>query len=194
MLSTQLHAATASRDSKDAQIVTLCNDSDAAMAQCKALAASVTDLTEKAQRVTMLDARSTELEKLLMEAATARELLGREVAARDEEVHACQQRIHMLQEEAHHHRQQVHTAHADASSLQFKLEDASSSLATAQASEARLRERVEEMQEKAATLAAQVHNSLRKGTRRVVYAHPRAPTMPSLPPLTACSPLAGSGG
>ena len=52
-------------------------------------------------------------EKLMLASASAREILSKEVAARDDEVHACQQRIHMLQEEALGHRQQLHTAHAE---------------------------------------------------------------------------------
>ena len=132
VLSTQLHAAAAARDSKDAHILSLCTDSDAAMKQCKALAASVAELTEKAQRVATLEARNAELEKMVMEASASREALGKEVAARDDEIRACQQRVHMLQEEALQHRQQLHAAHADASSLRFKVEDTNSALATAQ--------------------------------------------------------------
>ena len=49
----------------------------------------------------------------MLVSASAREMLSKEVEARDDEVRACQQRIHMLQEEALGHRQQLHTAHAE---------------------------------------------------------------------------------
>ena len=156
LLSAQVAALSTAREAQDAHIVSLSKDAEAAMVQCKALAAAIADLSAKADRVSLLESRNAQLEKLVLEATAAREALGKEVGARDSEIHACQQRIHMLQEEALSHRGQVHTANAATSALQMKLQDANARLSALQSSELRLTERVEQLQEQAAKAAGQL--------------------------------------
>ena len=156
LLSTQVGALSTAREAQDAHIVSLSKDAEAAMVQCKALAAAITELSAKAQRVSLLESRNEQLEKLMLEATAAREALGKEVGIRDTEVHACQQRIHMLQEEALSHREQVHKANAATATLRMKLEDANARLSALETSELRLTERVHQLQEQAAKLAGQL--------------------------------------
>lgn len=51
-----------------------------ACGRLQVLAEHITDLSQRAERVVMLDARNAELEKLMLEAAAAREALSCEVS------------------------------------------------------------------------------------------------------------------
>jgi chromosome segregation ATPase len=160
----QLQTLQSSNAAKDAHIISLSKDADVAMTQCKALTVVTTDLTQRAERVAMLEERNSQLEKLMVETAAAREVLAKEVSVRDEEVHALQQRIHMLQEQATDHRRQLHAAHADVAALQTKHEDACMRAANLDASQLRLSERVRQLEDEASKLARELATSQERGT------------------------------